>query len=80
MWIPLDGTSVETKTVAKNITSFLIKDLDSRKAYHVTLALVVNNQPGLKSQKLQITPKLGWLFLFLAVAFSRVFISFFTFH
>jgi len=58
VWIPLDGTSVETKTVAKNITSFLIKDLDSRKAYHVTLALVVNNQPGLKSQKLQITPKL----------------------
>lgn len=50
---------METKTVPKNITSFLIKKLDPNKTYYVTLALVVNNQPGLKSQKLQITPKAG---------------------
>ncbi|XP_065055989.1 roundabout homolog 3-like isoform X2 [Rhopilema esculentum] len=57
VWIPLDGTSVETKTVPKNTTFYLIRGLDPEKAYYVTLALVVNNQPGLKSQKLQITPK-----------------------
>ena len=61
---------METKTVGKNATSFLITKLDPEKTYHVTLALVVNNQPGLKSQKLQIRPKLGILLNALSLSYQ----------
>eukprot|EP00794_Sanderia_malayensis_P010863 gene10863-12018_t len=59
VWIALDGTSVETKTVPANATSYLITGLNPSKAYHVTLALKVDNRAGLKSDKLQITPALA---------------------
>ena len=49
-----------TVTVHKSKTSFLIEKLDPGKPYHVTVALVVDNLPGLKSEKYQITPKSGW--------------------
>ena len=59
MWTALDGTSIATKIVAANVTSFMIHGLNPDKVYHVTLALVVNNRAGLKSEKLQIRPRLG---------------------